>query len=113
MHPTLKLAIASAVLASALPVSVNAQSTSGNIIGEAAAGDTITITSVATGFKRELKIDKDGKYQFRRLPTGEYHVTRARKDGTIDPVQGVAVRPGGTARVQEPGKTQAKDAPGS
>ena len=109
MHSTLKIAIASAVLAAALPATVNAQSSSGNISGEAAAGDTITITGVDTGFKRELKIDKDGKYQIRRVPTGEYHVVRAHNDGTIDPVQGVVVRPGGTARVMPPGKTEAKD----
>lgn len=113
MHPTLKIAIASAFLAAAVPATVNAQSTSGNISGEAAAGDTVTITGVGTGFTRELKIDKDGKYQFRRLPTGAYHVKHAHKDGTIDPVQGVAVRPGGTARVQQPGKAKAKDASGS
>ena len=83
--------------------------TGGNVVGSATPGDTITITGVDTGFKRELKIDKDGKYQIRRVPTGEYHVVRAHNDGTIDPVQGVVVRPGGTARVMTPGKTEAKD----
>lgn len=113
MHPTLKIALASAVLAAAMPTAVNAQSSSGNISGEAVAGDTITITGVDTGFRRELKIDKDGKYQIRRVPTGDYQVVRAHKDGSIDPVQAVVVRPGGTARVQEPGKADAKDASGS
>ena len=113
MQPNLKIALTSAALAVATIAPVNAQSSSGNISGEAAAGDTITVTGVDTGFRRELKIDKDGKYQIRRVPTGDYQVVRAHKDGTIDPVQGVVVRPGGTARVQEPGKADARDASGS
>ena len=80
-----------------------------DITGDASTGDTVTINGVDTGFKRELKIDKDGKYQIRRVPTGNYQVIRTRKDGTIDPVQSVVVRPGGTARVMEAGQTEAKD----
>jgi len=104
-----KIAFAGAMLAISLPVAVNAQSSSGNISGEAAAGDTVTITGTDTGFKREIKIEKDGKYQIRRVPTGDYHVVRVHKDGTIDPVQSIVVRPGGTARVMEGGKAEAKD----
>lgn len=102
MHPTLKIALASAALAAAMTASVNAQSSSGNITGEAVVGDTITITGVDTGFRRELKIDKDGKYQIRRVPTGDYQVVRTRKDGSLGPVQSVSVRVGSTARVMEP-----------
>ena len=109
MHRILKTLLASALLDIALPASVYAQSSSGNIAGDAVVGDTITITGTDTGFRRELKIEKDGKYQVRRVPTGEYTVIRAHKDGTIDPAQSVIVRPGGTARVMEPGKTNAKD----
>lgn len=109
MHPTLKIVIASATLAVSMTATVNAQSSSGNITGEAIAGDTVTITGVDTGFKRELKIDKDGKYQIRRVPTGAYHVVRVHKDGAIDPAQSIVVRPGGTARVMEANKSEAKD----
>ena len=109
MQRTLKTVFAGALLAAALPATVNAQSSSGNIAGDAAMGDTITITGTDTGFKRELKIEKDGKYQIRRVPTGDYQVIRIHKDGTIDPAQNIIVRPGGTARVMEPGKTEAKD----
>lgn len=109
MHPTLKIAFASATLAWAVTTNVNAQSSSGNITGEAAIGDTVTITGVDTGFKRELRIEKDGKYQIRRVPTGEYYVVRVHKDGTTEPTQSIVVRPGGTARVMEAGKTEAKD----
>lgn len=109
MHPNLKIAIASATLSVAIAANVNAQSSSGNITGDATIGDTVTITGVDTGFKRELKIEKDGKYQIRRVPTGEYYVVRVHKDGTIEPAQSIVVRPGGTARVMEAGKTEAKD----
>lgn len=61
----------------------------------------MTITGVDTGFRRELKIDKDGKYQIRRVPTGNYMVVRMHKDGSIDPAQSVTVRVGSTARVME------------
>ena len=108
MFRNLKIASA-ALLAVSLPVAVSAQSSSGNIVGEAAVGDTVTVTGTDTGFKRELKIEKDGKYQVRRVPTGDYQVVRVHKDGTIDPVQSIVVRPGGTARVMESGKDEAKD----
>ena len=96
-----KLAFATLFLASSLPFTEQAQSSGGNIAGEAAAGDTVTITGVDTGFRRELKIDKDGKYQIRRVPTGNYMVVRMHKDGSIDPAQSVTVRVGSTARVME------------
>ena len=101
--------IAAIALLAALSSPVAAQSSSGNITGEAKVGDTVTITGVDNGFRRELKIDKDGKYQVRRVPTGDYQVVRVHKDGTIDPVQSIVVRPGGTARVMESGKDEAKD----
>lgn len=104
-----RIALATALLATFLPFAAIAQSSSGNISGEAATGDTVTITGVETGFKRELKIDKDGKYQVRRVPTGNYQVIRAHNDGSIVSTQNVVVRPGGTARVMEAGKTEAKD----
>ena len=97
-----KLAIASLLLASSLPFVAHAQSSGGNIAGEASVGDTVTITGVDTGFRRELKIDKDGKYQVRRVPTGDYMDVLVHKDGSIDPAQAVTVRVGSTARVMAP-----------
>lgn len=104
-----RIALATVLIATALPFAATAQSSSGNITGDATTGDTVMISGVDTGFKRELKIDKDGKYQIRRVPTGNYQVIRVRKDGTVDPAQSVVVRPGGTARVMEAGQTEAKD----
>ncbi len=101
--------IAGIALLAAMSSPVAAQSSSGNITGEAKVGDTVTITGVDTGFRRELKIDKDGKYQVRRVPTGDYQVVRVSKDGAIGPVQSVTVRVGSTARVMEGSKDEAKD----
>ena len=109
MFSNTKRFLAGIALAALLPAAANAQSSSGNIAGQATAGDTITITGTDTGFKRELKIEKDGKYQVRRVPTGDYQVIRVHQDGRTDPPQTVVVRPGGTARVMETGKTEAKD----
>lgn len=109
MHHDLKSFLAGIVLAATIPAAANAQSSSGNITGDATTGDTITITGVDTGFRRELKIEKDGKYQVRRVPTGDYQVVRVHQDGRIDPAQTVVVRPGGTARVMESGKSESKD----
>ena len=102
MQRTPKLAFASLLLlASSLPFAANAQSSGGNIVGEASVGDTVTITGVDTGFRRELKIEKDGKYQVRRVPTGDYQIVRVNKDGRVGPVQSITVRVGSTARVIE------------
>ncbi|MEO5629844.1 MAG: carboxypeptidase-like regulatory domain-containing protein [Thermomonas sp.] len=106
-NKTLAFAIATAALS--LSAVTQAQSSSGNIVGDAKTGETVFVTGVDTGFKRELKIEKDGKFQIRRVPTGEYQVVRVRPDGSIDPVQQLVVRPGGNARVMEIGKSEAKD----
>lgn len=105
MHRSI-IALASLALA-AFPSWVIAQSTSGNIAGEAKTGDTIVVTNTDTGFKRELKIDKDGKYQVRRVPLGEYQVIRVRKDGHIDPAQTVSIRPDATVRIANPNPDEA------
>ena len=101
--------IALAFLATTLSFAATAQSSSGAISGEGMTGDTVVVTGVDTGFKRELKIEKDGKYQIRRVPTGAYQVVVMHKDGSIDPAQSLMVRPGGSARVMEAGKTEAKE----
>lgn len=107
MHPTLRTVIVSLGLATSMLASnAIAQSSSGNIVGEAAAGDTVIVSGVETGFKRELKIEKDGKYQVRGIPTGDYRVVRVHKDGSVGPTQSIRVRVGSTARViEQPAKS--------
>ena len=104
MPHRIKRFLACSLLAAVLAPTAQAQSSSGNIVGEAVVGDTITVTGIDTGFKRELRIEKDGKFQIRRVPTGDYQVVRLRKDGTLAPVQSVTVRVGSTARVMDLGK---------
>jgi hypothetical protein len=108
MHSPLRILVASVALMAASSAA-QAQSSSGNITGEALTGDTIVITGTDTGFRRELKIDKDGKYQVRRVPTGDYHVLKTHQDGSMEPVQSVSVRVGSTARVMETGSSPGKD----
>ena len=56
---------------------VQAQSnTSGAITGQAASGDSVTITNPSTGFSRTITAGADGSYRFSALPTGQYTVTR-------------------------------------
>jgi uncharacterized protein involved in high-affinity Fe2+ transport len=97
-------------IASIVP-SAGAQSTSGNIIGEAKAGDTIFITNADTGFKREVKIKKDGKYQVRNLPAGTYQVIPMHPDGSFDPSQQLDVRLGATSRALPSAKTGEANTP--
>lgn len=78
----------------------HAQSSSGNIIGDAKVGEKIIVRGEANGFHRELEIKKDGKFQIRRVPTGDYFVIKVKSDGTEGPEQSIVVKPGGSGRVQ-------------
>ena len=78
----------------------HAQKASGNIGGTAMTGDTIEIQGKGTGFHRELKIEKDGKYQLRAVPLGEYTVTIKHADGTATKPVDIAVRAGATVRLR-------------
>jgi hypothetical protein len=60
-----------------------AQQSSGNIAGTAVTGDTVEVKGNGTGFHRELQIEKDGKFQLRSVPLGDYVVTVIKHaDGT-------------------------------
>jgi hypothetical protein len=77
-----------------------AQSSSGNIQGVAAAGDTIVVHGIENGFSRELSITEDGKYSVRRVPTGKYMVVQKHADGTAEAPKPVDIHAGVTVRVQ-------------
>lgn len=96
---TLKITISSLVFGMAAASVAVAQSSSGNISGEAIAGDTVVIRGPDNGFHRELQIEKDGKYRVGRVPTGDYDVTIQHADGTVEQKPTVTVRVGSTARV--------------
>lgn len=92
------LAIVLGMTIASLSLSAFAQSTTGSITGEAKAGDTIYVKNTDTGFNREMKIRKDGKYQVRNLPTGTYQVIPMHSDGSFEPSQQLDVRLGATSR---------------
>ena len=77
-----------------------AQSTSGNIQGVAAAGDTIVVQGVSSGYSRELTVADAGKYSIRRVPTGKYVVLQKHADGTAEAAKPVEIHAGVTVRVQ-------------
>ena len=76
-----------------------AQTTAGNISGEAKAGETVVINGPDTGFHREIEIEEDGKYKLRHVPAGSYTVVTVKADGTIVSSQSVVVTGGRTSRV--------------
>ena len=50
--------------------------TGGAIVGQASAGDTITVSNPETGFSRTITVGGDGGYRFSQLPTGQYQISR-------------------------------------
>lgn len=78
----------------------NAQQATGNMMGEAKAGDTISIHNPDIGVKREMTVEKDGKWQMRRIPLGVYTVDVKHADGTAEKTKQIAVQVGATARIQ-------------
>lgn len=80
--------------------SVQAQDTSGNIVGDGRAGDTVTVDSSNIGFHREMTLEKDGRYQMRHVPIGDYVVSLRHADGTAEPTKVIRVQTGATARVR-------------
>lgn len=92
--------VAVAVLALGASFAASAQHSSGNLMVDAKAGDTIVMQAPDIGVNREVTVDHDGKYHARRLPMGNYVVTVRHADGTTEPSKAVVVRAGTTVRVQ-------------
>lgn len=97
---TLKRSVWTITMALGFAASANAQQASGNIMGDAVAGDTVVVHSDAIGFHREIGVEKDGRYNIRRVPTGIYVVTVKHADGSQTQPKEVRVQSGTTARVQ-------------
>jgi hypothetical protein len=98
---TLKRSALALTIALGFAVSANAQQASGNITGEAAAGDIVIVHGAATGFHREITVEKAGKYNMRAIPPGSYTVAVKHADGTEIAPKPIAVRGGGaTVRVK-------------
>lgn len=77
----------------------HAQHSAGSITGTAVAGDVVDIKGADTGFHRELKIEKDGKFQVRAVPVGSYNVVVTHADGSQTESY-LEVRVGSAARVK-------------
>jgi hypothetical protein len=84
-----------AALVLALAGEVQAQSTTGSIFGQVAAGtgDTVKVENAA-GFSREAPVDARGRYTIAQLPLGTYTVSVRRNGTTVQSRDNVALRVG-------------------
>jgi hypothetical protein len=74
------------LLAIAATVSTGAMAQSnatGNIFGQAKAGEVVVIENTGTGLKRTITPDASGRFQALSLPTGTYKVTLQRGDAVV------------------------------
>lgn len=92
--------LAAVVLAPAIAL---AQSPVGALAGVAKDGDVAVIRNVATGFAREIKVGKSGKYQMRNLSPSTFEVTIRHSDGTTQAPKKVDVHLGTTSRFRKTG----------
>ena len=96
--PKTKLLILS--LASALPMVVSAQSTTGSIFGQAPNVDNgVIVVESQSGLRRELSVNKDGRYQSPQLPVGTYRVSLTSNGRVIDERDNVTLTVGSTTEV--------------
>jgi hypothetical protein len=94
-----KATLLALALAALLPLSVQAQRSSGAIMGKAAPGTVVVVHNEGSGMHRELVVKENGRYDARNLPTGTYSVTLRKADGSSSPPILVAVHAGITTRV--------------
>lgn len=100
IRKTLRNSALALVAALGFAAVAQAQQASGNIMGDAVTGDTVLVRNEAIGFQREISVEKDGRYNVRRVPTGIYVVTVKHADGSQDAPKQIRVQAGTTARVQ-------------
>ena len=98
------LPIKSAVLGMALALcfsaTAQAQATSGNIAGNANAGDVVVATSPETGLTRKVTVGENGRYRIAKLPIGNYLITVQHANGEIYLTQPARVQVGTTTRIK-------------
>ncbi|MBP8081104.1 MAG: carboxypeptidase regulatory-like domain-containing protein [Arenimonas sp.] len=91
-------------MAFALLFSAGAQAqtnSTGNIAGDATAGDVVVITNPKTGFTRKHTVGETGHYKVKALPLGVYVVTVQHADGTVYLTQPTQVQIGRTSNIKE------------
>ncbi|GGD51426.1 TonB-dependent receptor [Pseudoxanthomonas indica] len=87
-----------ASLAAMAPMAM-AQSSNGGVAGRATVGDSITVTSPATGLTRTVTVGSDGTYRLSQLPVGDYQLQVKRNGQDVGSAVGVTVSLGGTTTV--------------
>lgn len=79
----------------------SAQSSVAHINGKADTGNTVSVENLETGYSRDVVVGKNGRFNFRSLPTGSYDVVIRDPSGEIVKSQIVALRVGTTASVKQ------------
>ncbi|SFW76109.1 TonB-dependent receptor [Luteibacter sp. UNCMF366Tsu5.1] len=103
-----RTALALAISLGTVSGAVFAQSTSGRIFGQTAAGagDSVTVTS-DTGVSRTVNVGADGRYVVDQLPLGNYKVTLNKGGAAVDSRANVTLRVGAGTDVSFGGATAA------
>lgn len=80
-----KKSIAALAVASSLGLAAPAiaDNLSGSIYGQAQTGKTVTIKNPATGFTRNVTVGENGRFNFPKLPTGNYVVISDGKERNV------------------------------
>jgi len=63
---------------------VSAQLTTGSFEGDAPTGDSVVVRNPATNHILATVVASNGRFHFRRLPTGVYEVVIHHTDGSMD-----------------------------
>lgn len=79
-------------IAIATSSAVMAQSSVGTINGHAESGSTVTIENLATGAKRSVSPNSEGRFSFTQLPTGRYKVTSGSQTREVSVNAGVGTQ---------------------
>lgn len=87
--------------------SVQAQSTTGSIVGSVAngAGKTVLVENTSSGFSREVQVDERGRYSVANLPLGTYKVTVKQDGATVESRESIGLTVGASTDVSFGGST--------
>jgi hypothetical protein len=87
--------------------SVQAQSTTGGIVGSVAngAGKTVLVENTSSGFSREVQVDERGRYSVANLPLGTYKVTVKQDGAAVESRESIGLTVGASTDVSFGGST--------
>lgn len=87
--------------------SVQAQSTTGSIVGSVAngAGKTVLVENTSSGFSREVQVDERGRYSVANLPLGTYKVTVKQDGAAVESRESIGLTVGASTDVSFGGTT--------